>query len=330
MRWTFADMRDTVLVSLGCLVAALFALVAPVIGVPLCAMSLAYLTYRRGTLVAGVVVVAAATVVASTSPIEGLLVGVVLAAAGPYAARALRKRSPWRVAGVVAAVVFAGALGALALEAAAAHTDLVGLMQRSGAELLDMLRRSAGRSIPAEQITVMVESARQSLYQWPAWLLVESGLAGLLATYAVGWQARRAGVEDARTLPRLDELDMSWHLTWGVIAGLGLLAAARFMHQPDGPTAVLGLNVMRVTGSLLAVQGLAVFAGLYRKAGMGAVGRGIGYVFLVITEPLTAVLVPVGLVGLTGLLDLWVNLRKLPRGAEPQPAEELEEPAGED
>ena len=330
MRPTFADMRDAVLVSLGCLVASLLVLGAPVLGVPLCALALAWLTYRRGVLFAGVVVLAATAVAASGGLLPGLLTGAVLAVAGPYAALALRKRSPWHVVGVVSAVALAGAFGALALEAAASHTDVIGLMQRSSAELLDILAKSAGGSVSPSQVAVMLQSAREGLHQWPAFLVVESGLAGLIATYVVGWQARSAGVEEARALPPLDRLDLSWHLTWGIIAGLGLLAVSRFTRQPDGAAALVGLNVVRVTGALLAVQGLAVFAGLYKKAGMGRVGRGVGYVFLAITEPMTAVLVPMGLVGLTGLIDLWVNLRKLPRGSEAQPAEEIEQPTGEE
>lgn len=329
MGMTAADMRDTVLVSLGCLIAALAVLGLPFLGVPLCAMALAWLTYRRGMLVAWIVIAAAAVVAASQGPIEGLLTAAVLVVAGPIAARVLQKREPWLLVGAIALVVLAATLGAYALAATAQHTDLLGLMRSQGDQILASLRATASGSSPA-QLAVIEQNVREAFYQWPAWFVVEAVASGLLAVYAVGWQARRAGIEDAHALPPLDRLDLSWHLTWGVIAGFALLAASRFTHQPDGVTAVLGLNVMRVTGTLLAVQGLAVFAGLYRKAGMGRIARGVGFTFLAVTEPLTAVFVPVGLVGLTGLLDLWINLRKLPRGGEPQPAEAVEPPAGDE
>lgn len=324
MRPTLTDMRDTVLVALACLVAAPLVLALPAVGVSLCALSLAWLTYRRGPVVAAVVLVAAGAVVAAQSPLEGLLVAAVLAVAGPYAALAMRKRSPWHLVGIVFVAVLAGKVGGLAIEAAALGTDIPGLYRQATQVFLDALVRSSkDAAVSATDMTLLDAAVRELFAQWPGWLIVESALAGLLAVYAVGNQALRAAVADAKRLPSLDKLDLTWHLTWGVIVGLALLAAARFTNQPSGPVAVVGLNVMRVTGSMLVLQGFAVFAGLYRKAGVKSLGRAVGFTVLAITEPLTAVLVPVGLVGLTGLVDLWVNIRKLPRGGEPDTAEEL-------
>jgi uncharacterized protein YybS (DUF2232 family) len=57
----------------------------------------------------------------------------------------------------------------------------------------------------------------------------------------------------------------------------------------------------------LFVQGLSIFAWLYRKAGLSSPLRGLSYVLLAVVE--TAL--PVA--GLAGLADLWINLRRLPR-----------------
>jgi uncharacterized protein YybS (DUF2232 family) len=57
----------------------------------------------------------------------------------------------------------------------------------------------------------------------------------------------------------------------------------------------------------LALQGLAVFAALYRRISVGRVMRIIGFVLLGLTE----VLVPS--VSVLGLVDLFLNLRKFPR-----------------
>jgi hypothetical protein len=55
------------------------------------------------------------------------------------------------------------------------------------------------------------------------------------------------------------------------------------------------------------LQGIAVFAGVYQRVGLGRFSRSLGYMLLGVAE----VLLP--LVSLTGLADVWVNFRRLPR-----------------
>jgi hypothetical protein len=162
---------------------------------------------------------------------------------------------------------------------------------------------------------------------WFTTYLLGAALGAMLSVYALAWTAKRAEVE-VDGLPPLARLDLSFHLTWLVVVGLGLMAFARFQGSSADMIGVVGVNLMILARGALFIQGLAVFAGLYGKANFGRVGRTIGYVFLIITEVITPAPVPIGLVSATGLVDLWVNIRKLPRQGTEPPADSMEEPAG--
>jgi hypothetical protein len=180
----------------------------------------------------------------------------------------------------------------------------------------------------ASDAGTMAKLAREATEQtWLSNQALQAMLAAITATYGLGWAARRASVE-ADTLPSLDRLDLSFHLSWFVVAGLASLAASKMLGGNGQALYVFGLNALLLARGPLFVQGLAVFAGLYRKAGIGRVGRTLGYVFLGITETITPAPVPIGLVSITGLVDLWTNIRKLPRQGEEPPAGPVEETAG--
>jgi hypothetical protein len=323
MRLSLVDIRDTVFVALACAFAGLLVLGMPSAGLPLCALALGWLTFRRGV-VSGIAVAIGSALLLSVlaGPALGALLAPVLIAVGPFAATALKKRSPWYVVSVILVVGLLAAAGSMGLQALAEKTDIAGMMHNSVMTWAGLFQPAPSQAEAAQ----LTQVARELSYQWPGWLTLNVGLGALLAVYALGVQADRAGVTDVRKLPPLHEIDLSWHVAWGAIAGLAMLAVARFTGQQDGTIGVVGLNVMRLTGGLLALQGFAVFAGLYRKAGFGMVARGVGFTFLAVTEPLTAVLVPMGLVGLTGLIDLWANLRKLPRNGLELAPEDPEDP----
>jgi uncharacterized protein YybS (DUF2232 family) len=160
----------------------------------------------------------------------------------------------------------------------------------------------------------------------PGLFLIGAGIAALLTVYGVGWVGRREG-QELRCLPPLERLDLSFHLTWVLIAGLGGLAFSKWLSQPDGIVSAVAWNLTILARAALFLQGMSVFAGLYRRAKLGRVGRGIGYVLLLMTEALTPLFIPIGLVSITGLIDLWVNIRKLPRGGGAAPG--LDEPVDE-
>ena len=85
----------------------------------------------------------------------------------------------------------------------------------------------------------------------------------------------------------------------------GAAAAAWLLFGGEGEAALL--SVLLVLLLPVFLQGIAVFAGLYERAKFARPVRMLGFVVLGVTE----MFVPA--VSLTGLADMWLNLRRLPR-----------------
>jgi hypothetical protein len=69
----------------------------------------------------------------------------------------------------------------------------------------------------------------------------------------------------------------------------------------------VGLNLVLCARTLFVLQGLSVSAGLLDRAGVGLGGRILALAALAALDALTLV------VSFVGLLDFWVNFRRLPR-----------------
>lgn len=329
MRLGLADIRDTVFITIACAGAGALVLASPPLGLPLCAVALSWMTYRRNLTLAVIVAVVAGVIVGLPYVALMALTTLAMLVVGPYASSAMRNRPAWVVVAVIALVTVGVTLGMLAAEAAVQGLSLPGLLQQfvtQWGEILTQAGTQSGQT--ADAVRQQVDSWKLLLTQtWPAYLLVTSVAGALLSVWGIGWVGRRAG-QELNALPSLERLDLSWHLTWGAIAGLGLLALTKSLGITSGALPTIAWNVMLITRAALFLQGLAVFSGLYHKARIGRFGRTIGYVFLLITESITPLLIPIGLVSITGLVDLWINVRKLPRRGQQPPSVSLEEPEG--
>jgi hypothetical protein len=116
------------------------------------------------------------------------------------------------------------------------------------------------------------------------------------------------------TGPRpLVAFDVSIHVVWPLIAGLGLIAWAFGFDMQTSWPAMIGYNLVIVMSSVLAVQGLGVTEFTMRRFRLGILLRVLAYGLLLLLLP--QAFVP--LLAVLGAADLWVNFRKLPRGDEP-------------
>ena len=70
---------------------------------------------------------------------------------------------------------------------------------------------------------------------------------------------------------------------------------------------VVGLNLVLCVRTLFFLQGISVAAGVLDRAGVGLGGR------ILALAALAALDVPTFVLSFTGLLDFWVNIRRLPR-----------------
>jgi len=318
-----ALMRPAVAVAV-CLLGAVLSTVFPFVGIPVAAGALATLWFggRRTVAVLAACAGGAATMVlAAPSLTPSAVVGAVhialwLLVAGPLAAVLLRRWSAVNalllVAGLSVALM-AGLFGVTAALQGEGVTALVSSEVRSVIEpyLTQALAPDAAAGeVPAEVAEQVDELVNGAVRAWPSAIAVEAGLAAMLALVAVGMVAVRSGVA-VRSVPRFEALDLSPHVVWGLIGGIGLVALDKFLGGWNG--GVLGLvgeNAMRITQWVLFLQGIAVFAALYRKVGMGRASRTFGFILLGVTEAF------VPLVSLTGLIDMFVNVRKLPRDGQ--------------
>ncbi|MDO8963598.1 MAG: DUF2232 domain-containing protein [Coriobacteriia bacterium] len=314
MSLTAADIRDMVLGSLAAFAAAFVMPTMPFVGMPLAALALGWLSFRFGSawgvasaIIATVAVTALAATLAPVSIGSALFVAVALLAAGPGAAWALRRWEATSVIAAVTLVLFAALLTASVLEASALHTTVAAQSAKEAKLVFDAFMSSSQRSAPdaalrANAATIVTQIA----LLWPSGLFVTVAFAAALAVPIVSWQGRRAG-QEVSALPALADLDLSFHLVWFAIAGLALVAAAVFLNQSTGPLWALGMNLLVAARPALFVQGLAVFAALYRRLGVGRLGRGLGFVVLGLSE------LAIPSVSVAGLVDLFFNLRKRPR-----------------
>jgi len=318
-----ARMRPAVALAV-CLVGAVIAVLFPFVGIPVAAGALASLWFggRRTVAVLAAVAGGAATMVIAASPLTpAAVVGAVhiavwLLVAGPLAAVLLGRWQAVNVLLVVAGLsvaLMAGLFGVTAALEGQSVTAFVSAEVRSIIEpfVTQALAPDAAAGEVPEEVTAQVdELVNGAVRAWPSAIAVEAGLAAMLALVAVGMVAVRSGVA-VKSVPRFEALDLSPHVVWGLIAGIGLVAADKFLGGWNG--GVLGLvgeNAMRITQWVLFLQGIAVFAALYRKVGMGRLSRTLGFILLGVTEAF------VPLVSLTGLIDMWVNVRKLPRDGQ--------------
>jgi hypothetical protein len=305
------DIRDLVLLSVSCAASAVVGVLVPFVGIPIAVLALALITLRfnawTGAIVAVVATAAAMLVVGD--PLQGLVLLPALLVAGPVATVALRQRPALQVLAVVVAVMFVSAVTTDAVAAAMQHMSLLQWRVAEVAVLKKAMLASAASNpnLTAAQTKSAVDLVATTWTRyWLAIYFMINGLTGLLSVKAVTWAGKRAGAGTS-TFPPISELDLNANWAWPVIGGIALMATGTFMHNPDGWVFVTGYNLVLVCRCVLFFQGVGDFSALYRKAGVGRVTRGLGYVFLTFSE----FVVPV--VSVLGLVDLFVNLRKLPR-----------------
>jgi hypothetical protein len=275
--------------------------------------ALGWIAYRFGTRPSIAVALVASAVVAVLGPaavgidrLDALFVVVAMLAAGPAAVWALRRYSAYSVVAVgtlvAAGVYLVAPIGAQTLSGSMAFMR----------QFLNLLSTSGPVADPAAMKQVITATLEQMAATWPSTVVYTIAPGMLFGVSIVSRVARSAGCE-ARTYPALADTDLSFHLVWPAIAGLTLLAVGTFWGHGQGTVYDVGLNVLLIVRPALALQGLAVFAALYRRIGVGRVMKTIGFVLLGLTE----VLVPS--VSVLGLVDLFLNLRKAERrGAKPK------------
>jgi len=276
---------------------------------PVAAFSLGWIAYRFGPVPSVALALAAAIPVAVFGPgalgvdrLDGLFVAVALLVAGPGTAWALKRHSALSV------VAFTSILMAAAyLVTPTGAQSLAGTLEAMR-QITDALVAGGGVADPVAFKADLAARIAEMTMSWPSLIVYSMGVGMLLAVPLVSRAGRSLG-HQVNSYPALADADLSFDLIWPTIVGLALLAAGTFWGAGRGVVFTIGLNVLMLVRPALALQGLSVFAALYRKIGVGRFMRTGGFALLGLTE----VLLPS--VSVLGVIDLFLNLRKNPRGA---------------
>lgn len=242
--------------------------------------------YVIGILLVGVPVTARAPYVFGALMVASLLV------VGPVAVALLRRRPALESVGILASLLVGVQLAALASFASGAGMSLVAYVSQATENL-------------ALQAGMGEELAQIAMAMWPGVVVTMAAAAAFFAVVGVGRTAARLGVALNR-MPLLPALDLDPRAVILPILAVALLAAGTFVQGSTWLTPA-GENVLVVARWVFFLQGVAVFAGLYQRGKVGRPMRLFGFALLGVTEAY------VPLVSLTGLADVWLNIRRLPR-----------------
>ena len=306
MRYSSTDLRNLILLGAAAVAAGLLAPGLPYVGLPLAAFALCWITYRFGIGASLVTTAFATLLVVLVGPALGLArvqdalyVGVTLLLVGPGTAVALRRFPALAVLGgltlTLTALFLASPVGSQTL------ADTVVLLRQFLAGGVLSAAGSSATAIKRESAAVITQFGAT----WPSTVYYMMGLSALLVVPSAMRAAKAQGIEIHR-YPHLADVDVSFHIVWPTIAGIAALAAGTFAKQPM--LGAVGTNVLMFVRPVLVLQGLADFSALYRRANAGRFAKGIGYVLLLATE----LIVPS--VSILGLVDVFFNLRRRPRG----------------
>jgi len=287
---------------------AFMALWVPFLGIPIAAIGLARLWYRGMRLQTVVIAVGCGVSTIAFDLAGPVYITLFMLFAGPLAAEMLRRRSLTSVLLIVTLLMAGVWMGLLTGAAAYNGTSVQGFIESMSTAAEPTLKQLLGTDLGTEETQKQLDLMAASINQmWPAAFMIVSFLTALFSVSAVAAVARTSGVS-VNGPPSLPELDMSPHLIWTLILGGALIAADKFSgNWHGGILGIAGENIVSVFRWVFFVQGVAVFAGMYRRAGFSRLSRTLGFVLLGVTETLLP------LVSLTGLVDMFVNVRKLPR-----------------
>jgi hypothetical protein len=226
----------------------------------------------------------------------------------------LPKHSMQAVAGSLVVVVGLSSLAADALTARSQGTTLPALFSGQSQTLVTETVKAMGSSASAETLASLKAFAQLVSTAWPSAYFQGAVFIAALVVAAVVWAARKAG-HPLEIVP-FSKLDLTPHVLWVFVVGLLMLAASYSSFAGSVVLGAVGLNLVLCARTLFFIQGFAVVAGLLDRAGVGLGGRILALAALAVLDALTMI------ISFTGLLDFWINFRRLPReGAAPTQTE---------
>jgi uncharacterized protein YybS (DUF2232 family) len=277
------------------------------IGLPVAAASASVLAYSGRTVVAAV---ALATGVAGAALLNiwSVLFAVPAVLALLAAIVLLRRVSYlWVGAGLITVFTVVGYGLDAVLARSRGHTLGEEVVAQTKAAIAP-IAAAADPQTGAQFTKQVVEAYQQIVPILPSAYFLAGVLLAFVVIAAVTWSAHR--LDEPVYVPTFDRVDLPPLVILGAVIGLIALGIARVASASPIWT-VIGSNLLFCTSYLLLIQGLAVYSALLKRAHVGAPGRVAAYVVLLVLDLLLKI------VTLTGLADMWLNFRRLPREGRP-------------
>ncbi len=165
------------------------------------------------------------------------------------------------------------------------------------------------RGVSAEELSLIKRNSWRLLgildIIWPSLLVISIWFAVYIDYLMTNKLLHRFGLT-ARSLPVLRQWQCPDWLVWGFIVPSGLLVSDKILKVSQQHWLDSGLwNILVVVGFAYFIQGLGIASYYFHKAKAGKLPQGLFYLLVVLNRDLWFV------IALFGLLDLWVNFRKI-------------------
>lgn len=256
---------------------------------------------KRGKAAAAFSVAAvSATLIVLVPAASGALVTTVAACAA-YAA--CKRFGRVDTASVVLISVLCGLAGMgidAALSASAGSSLVADLSDEFGSVVREATGQGIEGTIAADQLTGIFRAL------WPFAYVAQAGIAAGAA--AIGCKSAERRLHGSSPAPRLASYDAPLWCVGVVASGFVLMAASRLPFPGAGSLLVVGACALMTMRVVFAVQGLAVLASKLGASRGGCLLRVLAYAVAAWLELMVMA------VTIAGLVDVWANFRKLPRG----------------
>ncbi|HHT79121.1 MAG TPA: DUF2232 domain-containing protein [Actinobacteria bacterium] len=165
-------------------------------------------------------------------------------------------------------------------------------------------------SITSEQMELVLTQAGSYLnkipYLIPSMVIFYIFLSAFISYYWSMIIFRKNGIV-LRGIPLFKTWDMPWYLIFGFIAGLILVLIPNFNSGFDFYFDVVGANILIIFGLSYTVIGFAVLWGIFDNLKIAHLWR----ILIIIAISFSMVLLII--IPIMGILDIWINFRKLER-----------------
>ena len=167
-------------------------------------------------------------------------------------------------------------------------------------------------SIDQSQFDLILKQTQNILrfipYIAPGILIVSFVIVSVINYAATSAVLRRYNI-NIKPFLSFNELDLPWYYCWGAILGLVLVLVPSTGQNFDKLVNIIGFNLIIIFGLLYLVLGISVLWGILERFKVPFIWRISIFIMLGLFLGFAILILP-----FLGLIDIWVNFRRLKRG----------------